>query len=336
MSSPDRQGILAAGNFIIDHVKMISEYPAPEMLATIHSQSSSNGGGPYNLLKDLAKMRAPFPLHALGLIGDDDLGRWILEDLRKSGIDASLMKQTASAATSYTDAMTVAEGGQRTFFHHRGANAVFGEEHCPLERSSARVFYLGYLLLMDTMDRLEADGSTQAGRVLAKAKQLGFATAIDFVSTKLPNTPAIARASFPHVDLLLVNEIEVGLILGRELASADWPAAEAAAAQLFDLGIRERVVIHCKEGGLVVTRDGQAFRQGSVKMPPGRVKGATGAGDAFAAGMLLGWHEGWEIPRCLRLAVCAAAASLEDATPSESLRPVEDCLALGEEFGYWD
>ncbi|MDA0811743.1 MAG: hypothetical protein O3C21_05050, partial [Verrucomicrobia bacterium] len=51
---PERNGILAGGNFIVDHVKVVDHYPEQEMLASILSESMSNGGGPYNVLKDLS------------------------------------------------------------------------------------------------------------------------------------------------------------------------------------------------------------------------------------------------------------------------------------------
>jgi hypothetical protein len=53
--STQRKGILAAGNFIVDHVKIIDDYPQQDMLASIVSESQSNGGGPYNVLKDLLR-----------------------------------------------------------------------------------------------------------------------------------------------------------------------------------------------------------------------------------------------------------------------------------------
>ena len=51
-----RSGILAGGNFIVDHVKIVDHYQEHEMLESILSESMSNGGGPYNVLKDLARL----------------------------------------------------------------------------------------------------------------------------------------------------------------------------------------------------------------------------------------------------------------------------------------
>ncbi|MFV1995261.1 MAG: PfkB family carbohydrate kinase, partial [Verrucomicrobiales bacterium] len=101
MTSDDRRGLLAGGNFIIDYVKMIDAYPGQDMLASILSESSANGGGPYNVLVDLASMGAEFPLEAAGLVGDDANGQWIFEDCRARGIDTSRLRRTGQAPTSY-------------------------------------------------------------------------------------------------------------------------------------------------------------------------------------------------------------------------------------------
>ena len=64
---PARRGVVAAGNWIIDHVKMIDRWPAQDALANIASESEGNGGGPYNILKGLARLKCGFPLAGIGL-----------------------------------------------------------------------------------------------------------------------------------------------------------------------------------------------------------------------------------------------------------------------------
>src|SRR5204863_8866018 len=94
-----RSGILAGGNWIIDQVKLIDVYPQPEQLANIRSQAQGSGGAPYNVLVDLARLGVSFPLFAAGLVGRDALGQFILDDCRKLGIDARLLRATAEAPT---------------------------------------------------------------------------------------------------------------------------------------------------------------------------------------------------------------------------------------------
>ncbi|MGB0356572.1 MAG: PfkB family carbohydrate kinase, partial [Opitutales bacterium] len=101
-----RSGMLAGGNWIIDQVKIIDVYPKHEQLANIFDQSQGTGGSPYNVLLDLAKMGADFPLQGAGLVGQDALGEYIIEDCRKHKIDPKFISVSPGTSTSYTDVMT--------------------------------------------------------------------------------------------------------------------------------------------------------------------------------------------------------------------------------------
>lgn len=333
--SQSRQGLLAGGNFIVDTVKIIDHYPAENMLATILRESTANGGGPYNILKDLAAMGAGFPLEAVGVTGGDANGAWILEDCRAHGIDTTQLHRLEDAPTSYTDAMTVESTGRRTFFHQRGANARLDTEHFDFSKSNARLFHLAYLMLLDRLDSFTEDGSrTRASLVLESAKKAGMVTSLDIVSTENPKFREIALSSLPFTDHLVINEVEAGKILGTKLSAGDLPGLENAALELLKAGVGQSVVLHFEEGAVAVEKGGAPVRQGSLVLPAGYSQGATGAGDAFAAGYLYGLHEGWSLAERLKLAVCAAAACLSDPTPSGGLRPVAECLELANRWPF--
>src|SRR3974390_2319024 len=134
----DRSGLLAGGNWIIDQVKIIDVYPQPEQLGNIRSQSQGTGGAPYNVLIDLARSGAPFPLVAAGLVGQDALGEHILKDCRRHKIEVRHLGTTSKAPTSYTDVMTEHGHGRRTFFHARGANAHWKGEDLDFEKVRPR------------------------------------------------------------------------------------------------------------------------------------------------------------------------------------------------------
>ncbi len=155
MSTP-RRGLLAAGNWIVDFTKIVDVFPAQDALANILAESRGNGGSPYNVLVDLARLKAPFPLEAAGLVGEDRDGEEIRRDCAAHGINATQLHVTAEAHTSYTDVILVKDTGRRTFFHQRGANARFGPEHVDFAKSRAKIFHLGYLLLLDRLDQPHA------------------------------------------------------------------------------------------------------------------------------------------------------------------------------------
>ena len=64
-----RQGILAGGNWIVDNLKVVDTYPQQDALANILSETIGNGGSPFNVLVDLARLGASFPLAGIGLVG---------------------------------------------------------------------------------------------------------------------------------------------------------------------------------------------------------------------------------------------------------------------------
>ena len=335
-----RNGILAAGNFIRDYVKIIGHYPEQDTLASILSETAGNGGGPYNVLKNLAAMGATYPLEAAGLVGKDANGDWILEDCKAHRIGIAQLCQTDEAPTSYTDAMTVESTGRRTFFHQRGANALFTDSHLDFTKTNAKHLHLGYLMLLDAMDAFAAPECTFASIALEAALAAGLTTSVDMVSTENKYFRHIAASAMAYTDYLIVNEIEAGKASSRVLKTdkgTDVSAcAEAGRLLIEEDGVRQQVVIHFTEGAVAVDKNGEVTYQGSLKLPEGFIVGATGAGDAFAAGYLHGLHEGWDTRRRLELGVCAAAACLTHPTPSGGLRSVEECLALGEKFGFQD
>lgn len=336
MNGSIHSGVLAAGNWVLDHVKIIDTYPPQDALATILGESYGNGGGGYNVLKNLARLGAPFPLHGIGLVGDDEAGARILADCRAHHIDTSQLRVTRDAPTSYTDVMTVQSTGRRTFFHQRGANARLGPEHMDFAATRARIFFLGYLLLLDRLDELH-DGVPVAREVFARARAAGLVTALDMVSDNSDRFAPIVAPVLPLVDCCFANDFEaekltgVTLRAGGQLRAA---AVAAAAEKLIGMGVCQWAVIHFPEGAHARSATGETLWQGSVRVPPQDIRGAAGAGDALSAGVLLGQHEGWPMQESLRLGVCAAAASLHHETCSAAIGSIASCFELGQTHGY--
>lgn len=331
-----RNGLLAAGNWIVDHVKIIDHWPAQDTLATISSQSAGNGGSPYNILVDLTLLGASFPLQGAGLVGDDEDGRAILADCRARGIDMAQVLTTRLGATSYTDVMTVRATGRRTFFHQRGANAHFDIDHVDFFATNAKLFHLGYLLLLDRLD-VVTDGRSRASMLLERAQDAGLRTSIDCVSEDSDRFQTIVLPALPFVDVLFANDFEAEKLTGvvlREHNRINGEAIVEAARLLLGSGVRSWVVIHFPEAVVAAHVSGTVLWQPSVLLEPAEIAGAAGAGDALAAGILYGLHEAWDMKECLRLGVCAAAASLTHPTCSAGVKSVARCLEFAKERGF--
>jgi sugar/nucleoside kinase (ribokinase family) len=331
-----RSGLLAGGNWIIDQVKLIDVYPQPEQLANIQSQAQGTGGAPYNVLINLTRLEAPFPLWGAGLVGKDALGQLILDDCRKSGIDTRFLRATPAAPTSYTDVMTEVGTGRRTFFHLRGANSVWSGDDLDFGKIKARLFHLGYLLLLDALDDTDKRFGTKAARLLASAQEAGIKTSVDVVSENSDRFARVVAPALKYVDYCILNEFEAGKTTGFKIRQPDGKldtvALRHAAGALLQYGVKELVVIHFPEGGFARTRKGEDYWQPSLNLPAKYIAGTAGAGDAFCAGVLLGLHESWDLPRCLLTGVCVAAASLSHPTCTGGVGTLKAALGLAKRF----
>ena len=329
-------GIAAAGNWIVDRVKIVDRLPERGLLGSILSETRAPGGSPANVLADLARLQAPFPLFGFGIVGADSDGEFLLESYRKLGVCMKGVRQTPDAPTSYTDVMTEKGTGDRTFYHHRGANALFQPSDVPVETLSCRIFHLGYLLLLDAMDAADSEFGTVAARLLYEVRRRGIRTSVDVVSEAGDRFRLLVPPALAHCDYVICNEIEAGRAVGVDVRDRtgrlDTAALREATHRLGTLGDMDLVAVHMPEGAVVRTRDGRCRAYGSLQLPDGYIRSAVGAGDAFCAGMLFGLHEGWPVDDCVRLAQCAAAASLAAEGASDGVLPLHQTLALADRF----
>jgi sugar/nucleoside kinase (ribokinase family) len=177
-----RDGIAIAGNLLVDSVKEIDVYPAEGMLSNISSVQASVGGCVSNTAIDLKKIDRTLRVEALGMVGDDSNGQYLLDTLKQQGVDTQGVKVNNQAVTSFTDVMAVSGGKARTFFHARGANAVFGFDDIDFDSVQSRFFHIGYALLLDRFDAPDPTFGTVMAKTLARAQEKGLKTSMDVVS----------------------------------------------------------------------------------------------------------------------------------------------------------
>jgi sugar/nucleoside kinase (ribokinase family) len=322
-----RKGIYAAGNWVVDYIKTIDRLPAAGMLCNIVSQFKSLGGGAHNVLVNLAHLDPELPLFAGGIIGTDCDADLILSALTSRGIDTSAMQRRPDCQTSFTDVMTEAETGVRTFFLSRGGNALLDADDICRAENSARIAHLAYLLILDRLDSPDPEYGVRAGRALADLRSRGYKTSLDLVSVEGGRFREVVHPALPHVDWLIINEIEAGHTADLPLRDGSGALLAGnlprAAEILFGLGLNEYCVIHYPEGSFAMDRSGRQWQVPGYKLSKGEIVGTVGAGDAFCAGVLYGLHESWPMEKSLRLATAMAARSLSSADSTGSACKLE-------------
>ncbi len=332
-----RRGILTGGTWCVDYNKLLDLWPAENGRADILSTETSGGGSACNLAINMRKLDPQLPVATIGLVGNDAGGRFLFAEADAYGIDRTQLAATADTQTDFTDAFTSQTTGRRTHISYFGTSHLLTPDHFDFSRSEHRFFHLGLPGIhrrMDTPWNGEASGWVAT---LKKARAAGLATNMELASIELERLAALVRPCLAHLDLLIVNDHEIGGIAGLDTVrdgKTDVAACMAAAAAALKFGVGRLVAVHFPGGAVVAGHDGGTLEMPSVKVPAAAVAGANGAGDAFAAGFLYGLHENWSLDDTLRLAHATAAASLRRITTYGGVESWSNCLALAKQLGW--
>lgn len=326
------KGIAIAGTIAVDYIKIIDIYPQKGMLGNIISSSRGVGGCVTNTLCDIARLDKTVPLYAYGGIGDDENGDFVETVLKEHHINTDGIVRFSGEMTAFTDVMTLASSGERTFFTAKGANRVYSLKDLDIDAITADIFHIGYAFLMDPFDREDEEYGTVMARALAMIQARGIRTSMDLVSVENERFSEIVRPSLKYCNYFIVNEIEAGKTVklspyGPD-GSVDNDKIQKICKLILEAGVKDMVVIHAPEGGWAMTRAGEFEFVPSLKLPQSLIKGSVGAGDAFCAGMLYGIYKSLPVRESLELACMTAACSLSESDSISGMKRLEEIKSL--------
>ena len=332
-----RSGILCGGAWCIDRNISINHWPLEETVSTMLSERHHGGCPGHNMSVGLKKLGAPFPVSAIGLIGDDVNGEYLTRICEEHGIEHSALKKRADVSTSFTFVMNAKDTGKRTFFYSPGSHAAQVPDDFDFSYSTARIVHLGMPGIHEKLDAPWQDEESGWVAVLKKASAAGIKSNIELVSVEPEKIRAAALPLLPYLDTLIINDYEAGALANIETVSngiTDANACRKAAEVLMERSNVSLAAIHFPRGGIVLKRSGEIAEHTSVNIPKSAVIGSNGAGDAFAAGILFGHHENWPIQQSLKLAHASAATSMRHESTTGSIENWQECLRLADAWGW--
>jgi sugar/nucleoside kinase (ribokinase family) len=277
--------VLCAGILVGDlFVPPLPRVPAAGELLVTDDFLMQAGGCAANVAVALSKLGVDS--RVVGKVGRDSFGDFVISTLAEHGIDVSFIGRSETMGTAKTVIVPVA-GDDRRYIHTVGANAdLTGRDFAHAAMAGIDVVYLGgYLVLPGLLPRAVVELFETAHHASAR-------TLLDVV---LPGDTNASmddlRRILPSVDYFLPNYDEA-----RDLTGEHDP--ERQAARFNDAGAETVIITMGAEG--VLARTASDSRR--VAAPRVDVVDGSGAGDAFAAGLIVGILEGWPLDRSLRFA----------------------------------
>ena len=332
-----RRGFLTAGCWCVDRNITVPYWPGEDVVVRVTGDQRSGGGSACNLGIDIRKLDPGMPVWTTGVVGADGAGDFLKALAGAHGLDHEMLAQSDEAPTQVTDAYMSAKSGRRTHIVFDGSNNILSPDHIVTAGSTARIFHLGLPGIHAVMDAPWRNHANGWAAVLQRARAEGMLTSLELVTIAPERIRALVLPCLPHLSLLVVNDYEIGALAGLATVKkgrTELDVCFAAAENVMALGAMDVLAVHFVAGAVLVSRDGARMFKPSVHVPEAEVRGANGAGDAFAAGFLYGVHEGWDHGRCLELGHAAAAACIRHLGTYDGVMAVADCLALAGDWGW--
>ncbi|MCA9877532.1 MAG: sugar kinase [Thermomicrobiales bacterium] len=241
---------------------------------------------------DMAKLGVD--VLAMGAIGEDAGGNFILDTMGRYGIDTSGLVRKPEVQTS-TTMLPIRPNGERPALHVLGANAALTEDDVDLDAiARARHLHFGGVYLMPLLD------GEPTARILKHARDSGVPVTLDLIAIDRPDLLQVLQPALPYVDYFMPGLEEARLISGLE-------ERREVIAFFLDLGVRMTVFKMGAEGSSLAWRNAAgAIEEIRVPALKAHVVDSTGCGDAYCAGFIAGLLRGWELGDCARLGTAAA------------------------------
>lgn len=333
----DRLDILGIGNAILDvqaraedadierfgmpkgGMQLIGAEEAERLYAAMGPGVESSGGSAANTCAAAAALGAKVGF--LGKVADDQLGQVFRHDITAAGVHFPTAPLAGGAPTARC-LILVTPDGQRTMNTYLGACVSFGPEDLDAEAiRAAQITYLeGYLF--DPPRAQEA--FREAARIAHDAGRRIAITLSDPFCVERHRDAFLAFIR-EEADILFANEHEILSLYQTE------DFVEAVNAVRGDVGF---AALTRSERGSVIFAGSGSF---AIRAVPARVVDTTGAGDAYAAGVLTGLARGLPVAECGRWGAVAAAEAIShfgarpqaDLKALVSMRPAGVAAALG-------
>lgn len=290
-------------------------------LRYVHRFTKQIGGAESNFCIGVVRLG-----HTAGWIsrlGDDELGRFVLHSIRGEGVDTSRVSFDSEAPTALMFKERRELGETKVYYYRRYSAASL---MTPDDLDEEYIGSAKFLHLSGITPALSVSCHETVLAAMEMARKLGVKVSFDpNLRLRLWSAAEARRVLVDlmgRADIVLPGVGEAEVILGTR-------DPVAIADQILSLGASLVAVKLGAEGAYVADKDGNRFRSPGFTVK--RVVDPVGAGDAFAAGFLVGLLRNYPLDECARLANAVGAFAVTVTGDIEGLPSNEELAEfLGE------
>jgi len=265
----------------------------------------------------------------VGVVGDDALGRFMLESLAAHGIDVSACQVDPVQSTGASVILT--RGGDRAILTATGTIGTLDVRALPVDLvGRARHVHVGaYFLQRASWRHLPA--------FFRRAQLAGLTTSVDCNWDPSGRWDRGLGDLLPFTDVFMPNAAEALHLTGRaqvDEAARDLARRRAAfGPETLDAMRALTVAVKCGAKGAIAIRGEEVVTCPAL---PVNAVDATGAGDTFDAGFVFAWLSGLTLTQTLEFAVACGSLSTERIGGTEGQPTVEQVRAAFGRFAVDD
>ena len=210
----ERRGVLSAGTWCVDFNKSIARWPDEDTSNEVLAIDRQNGGSGSNMALDLKRLDPDFPVEAMGVVGDDDLGRFLFAECDARGVNRIALR--ARRWRRDDERRRLQCRGQRPA-HPFLPSGRGGRDDA---RRLRLLFDHGKNPASWIARRAQGDGPAVAWRGqrlgcgVAQGARHGLSANLELMTTRADRLAELGRPCLPYLDYLIVNDYEIGALAG--------------------------------------------------------------------------------------------------------------------------
>lgn len=282
--------VVSLGIHIVDILgRPVTQIPLGQNVDILQEIRITVAGTAAGTSVDLAKLGVE--VLAMGAIGHDELGNFVVNTMTHYGIDTSNLVRKSGVQTSAT-MLPIRPNGERPALHVPGANHELLFDDLNLDAiKNARILHLGGTCLMSKFD------GEPTVRVLKFAKEHGVTVTFDLVAIDSPQLMNLIQPLLPYIDYFMPSLDEARMMTKLQ-------DRQKVIDYFLDRGVAHTVFKMGANGSIIASKQIGELRLPAYRVP---VVDTTGCGDAYCAGFIVGLLKGWNLEEAGRLGTAASA-----------------------------